>query len=115
MTLRLFANTRPVVVATVIAALMSLTFAECTATAQGRRSKQRDDARTCESFGARYGTPAFTDCMLTQQRRRDAKQRKSIEESLMLSQLAKNGQIMAERARRQRCDRNPDRRDCRRK
>lgn len=115
MTQRLFANKRSVLVSTGFAALLSLAFAECAATAQGRNSKQREDARTCESFGARYGTPAYSDCMLTQQRRSDTKQLRALEESQMLSQLAKDGQIMAERARRQRCDRNPDRRECGRK
>lgn len=62
-----------------------------------------------------YGTPAFGDCMLTQQNRRDNKQLRSLEETRMVSQLAKDGQIMADRARRQRCDRNPDRRECGRK
>lgn len=115
MTQRFFANGRMVLVSTGFAALLNLAFAESAATAQGRNSKQREDARTCESFGTRYGTPAYSDCMLTQQRRRDTKQLKSLEESQMLSQLARNGQIMAERARKQRCDRNPDRRECGRK
>jgi hypothetical protein len=109
-----FAKQRSVLVSAAFA-LLSLAFAECAATAQGRNSKQRQDARTCESFGASYGTPAYSDCMLAQQHRRDAKQLRSIEESERLSQIAKDGQIMAERARRQRCDRNPDRRECERK
>lgn len=76
--------------------------------------KHREDARMCASFGAGYGTPAFSKCMLQQQERRDFKQRKTLEEMALTSQIAKDGQIMAERARRQRCDRNPDRRECRR-
>jgi hypothetical protein len=39
----------------------------------------------------------------------------TLEEMALTSQIAKDGQIMAERARRQRCDRNPDRRECRRR
>ena len=93
-------------------ALLSLIFAGCTANAEGRRSKERNDARTCESFGSRYGTPAFSDCMLSQQHRRDTKQLRSIEETARLSQIARDGQIMSDRARRQRCDRKPDRREC---
>ncbi|RXD04765.1 hypothetical protein EQZ23_06270 [Sphingomonas sp. UV9] len=80
--------------------------------AQG--SKQRKDARTCKSFGASYGTPAFSNCMMEQQRRRDLKEQDTLEKMALTSQIAKDGQIMAERARRQRCDRNPDRRECRR-
>ena len=76
--------------------------------------KQREDAHTCASFGARYGTPTYSNCMLEQQRRRDFKQRETLEKMALTSQIARDGQIMAERARRQRCDRNPDRRECRR-
>lgn len=83
--------------------------------AQQWKGKQREDARTCESFGNRYGTPAFSDCMLAQQHRRDTRQLRSLGESERLSQLAKDGQIMADRARRQRCERNPNRRECRRR
>ncbi|WP_211258223.1 hypothetical protein [Sphingomonas sanxanigenens] len=91
---------------------MSLSFAGCAANAASKGEKRREDARTCESFGAQYGTPAYTDCMLDQQRRRDTKKLESLEETRMLSQLAKDGQIMAERARLQRCARDPDRREC---
>jgi hypothetical protein len=83
--------------------------------AEPRYSKHQADAETCERFGARYGTQAYTDCMLEQQRRRDERRRLSLERTLITSEIAKNGQIMAERARRQRCDRNPDRRECRRR
>jgi hypothetical protein len=85
------------------------------ASAQRWTGKQGEDARTCERFGNRYGTPAFSDCMLAQQHRRDTKQLRSIEESERLSQIARDGQIMADRARRQRCERNPNRRECRRR
>ncbi len=112
MTQQSFANNRSALMVSGLAVLMGLSLAGGPATAQEGNSKQREDARTCESFGTRYGTPAFTDCMVTQQQRRDTKQLKSLEETLMVSQLAKDGQIMAERARRQRCDRNPDRREC---
>ena len=53
--------------------------------------------------------------MLSQQHRRDTKQLRSIEETERLSRIARDGQIMAERARQQRCERNPDRRECRRR
>ncbi|WP_260600221.1 hypothetical protein [Sphingomonas endolithica] len=82
--------------------------------ASAQSKKHHKDARTCESFGASYGTPAFSNCMLDQQRRRDIKERDTLEKMALTSQLAKDGQIMADRARRQRCDRNPARRECRR-
>lgn len=95
------------------AAVVTAGIASPEANAQSRR-QQRDDARTCANFGNRYGTPAYSKCMLDQQRRRDFKERDTLEKMALTSQIAREGQIMAERARRQRCDRNPDRRECRR-
>ncbi len=103
---------RPTLLVFGVVATAGLGIASNPADAQSR--KQRDDARTCASFGAQFGTPAYSDCMLEQQRRRDLKQRETLEQMALTSQIAKDGQIMAERARRQRCDRNPDRRECRR-
>lgn len=107
-----FALMRPALLSIGLVAIATLGIAESPASAQSR--KQREDARTCASFGAKFGTPAFSNCMLEQQRRRDMKQRETLEQMALTSQIAKDGQIMAERARRQRCDRNPDRRECRR-
>lgn len=89
----------------------ALNVAATPADAQGR--KHREDARTCASYGVRYGTPAYSECMLEQQRRRDFKDRKTLEEMALTSQIARDGQIMAERAREQRCERDPDRKECR--
>ncbi|NYF30733.1 hypothetical protein [Sphingopyxis sp. JAI108] len=115
MTQYTFAKKRLTLVATGFFTLLTLGFAQNEATAQSQKTKLREDVRTCESFGARYGTPAFTDCMLDQQQRRDTKKLRDLEESERLSQLAKDSQLMAERARRQRCDRNPERRECRKR
>jgi len=112
---KISAGKRPALLGTGLVALLALGFAQSEATAKSQQSKLREDARTCESFGARHGTPSFTACMLDQQQRRDTKKLRDLEESARLSQLAKDGQIMAERARRQRCDRDPDRRECRRR
>lgn len=112
---RPIARKRAAIVSAGMLAILGMGLAGGEASAQRWNAKQRGDARTCESFGNRYGTPAFSDCMLAQQDRRDTKQLRSIEESQRLSQIAKDGQIMADRARRQRCDRNPDRRECRRR
>lgn len=104
--------TRQILASAGIIFLLGLGLSQGAALAKSRESKLRDDARTCESFGARYGTSTFSNCMLEQQRRRDTKQLESLEKTRLTSQIAKDGQIMAERARRQRCDRNPDRREC---
>lgn len=111
----IFARKRFALTATGFVALLSLGCAHSEASAKSQRAKLREDARTCESFGARYGTPAYTACMLDQQERRDTKKLRQYEETERLSQIAKDGQLMAERARRQRCDRDPDRRECRKR
>jgi hypothetical protein len=105
------ASMRPALMAIGLLAIAGVGVTENPAHAQGR--KQRQDARTCASFGLSFGTPAYGECMLEQQRRRDFKQQRQLEEMALTSQIARDGQIMAERARRQRCDRNPDRRECR--
>ncbi len=108
-----FAMVRPALMSLGLLAIAAVGVAESPANAQGR--KQRQDARTCASFGLDYGTRAYGECMLEQQRRRDFKRQRQLEEMAITSQIAKDGQIMAERARRQRCDRDPDRRECRRR
>lgn len=109
---RYFTNTGRCLVSAGFITLMGLAFAGQPAAAKDRHEKLRDDARACRSFGAEYGTRAYSDCMIEQQRRRDAKKLETLEQMRLTSEIAKDGQIMAERARRQRCDRNPDRREC---
>ncbi|MGK6318040.1 hypothetical protein [Sphingomonas sp. DT-204] len=108
-----FTRIRPALLSVCAVAVVTIGMAGAEANAQSRR-QQRDDARTCAGFGNSYGTRAYSECMLDQQRRRDFKERDTLEKMALTSQIAKDGQIMAERARRQRCDRNPDRRECRR-
>lgn len=95
-----------------VLALLGASLSACMSSAERRHVNLQEDAGTCARFGSRYGSPAYGDCMLAQQRRRDVKQLESLEKARMASELAKNGQIMAERARRDRCRRNPDRREC---
>jgi hypothetical protein len=84
---RLFTAKRSICSYAGIAALPRLSFVDSAAIAQGRQSKQqRKDASTCERSGALYDTPAYSDC---------EKQLRSLEESRTLSQLDKDGQIMA--------------------
>lgn len=93
-------------------AFASVAVSGCATSAEPRYGRLDKDARTCSRFGAQYGTAAYSDCMLAQQRRRDLKQLESLERTRLTSQIAKDGQIMAERARQQRCDKNPNRREC---
>jgi len=75
--------------------------------------QQYRDARTCESFGAPFGSRAYTNCMLEQQARGDNAQRESLERMRMTQEIARNAQEMTDRARLDRCRRDPDRRECR--
>ncbi len=76
--------------------------------------RQYRDANTCQSFGAPYGSRAYTNCMLEQQARRDNAQRESLEQTRVTQEIARNAQDMADRARWERCRRDPGRRECRR-
>ncbi|VFR91696.1 hypothetical protein RAN3_4118 [plant metagenome] len=101
-------------VSLVSAALLGVTLSGCMSGAERRQVNLQADASTCESYGASYGTPAYTACMLEQQQRRDFKHRDSLERTRMTTDIARDSQIMADRARKERCDRDPDRRECRR-
>jgi hypothetical protein len=108
-----FASMRPALVSVGLLAIAAVGPSESPAHAQGR--EQSEDARACASFGLSYGTRGYSACMQELQRRGDSRRLSTLEEMAITSQIAKDGQIMAERARRQRCDRNPDRRECRRR
>lgn len=84
----------------------------CMSSVERRQVNYQEDAGTCSSFGSEYGSPAYADCMLAQQRRRDLKDLESLEKTRMTSEIAREAQIMSDRARKQRCDRDPDRREC---
>lgn len=95
-------------------AVLAAALAACGTTAESRQLAFEQDARTCSSFGSEYGSRAYSDCMLEQQRRRDTAQLQELEKTRLTSEIARDAQIMAERARRDRCARDPDRRECRR-
>jgi hypothetical protein len=84
----------------------------CMSGAERRQANLEEDARTCASFGSNYGSPAYAECMLAQQRRRDVEQRESLEKTRMTSEIARDAQIMTDRARKQRCERDPNRSEC---
>jgi hypothetical protein len=105
-----FASLRPALMAVGLLAIAGIGITGSPAHAQSR--EQREDARACASFGLSYGTRGYGACMRELERRGDPNRLSKLEEMAITSQIAKDGQIMAERARRQRCDRNPDRREC---
>lgn len=97
-----------------LVALLSIGLVGCMSGAERRQVNLQVDANTCATFGARYGSPTYSDCMLAQQRRRDLKQIEDLEKTRLTSEIARDAQIMTERARKQRCDRDPKRRECKR-
>lgn len=98
----------------VLVALLSIGLAGCMSTTERRQVNLQQDSDTCASFGAPYGSPSYSECMLTQQRRRDVKQLESLERTRLTQEIARDAQIMADRARKQRCERDPNRRECKR-
>lgn len=93
-------------------AVLGVMLPETMASAGPREDRYRD-METCAQFGARYGSPQYTDCMLSQQRRRDLRKLEKSERAANLSQIARDSQIMSEQVHRQRCRRKPDSRLCR--
>ncbi len=95
-----------------LAALLVAALSGCMSGAERRHVNLQEDASTCANFGSDYGSRAYSDCMLAQQRRRDVADLESLEKTRMTSEIARDAQIMTDRARRQRCERDPDRREC---
>lgn len=86
-----------------IAVVLSASLGACVAPEQRRQANLYEDGATCAEFGARPGTTAYTECMLTQQTRRDNKQRNSLEQTALTSQIAKDSQEMTRKVQ---CDRD---------
>lgn len=68
-----------------------------------RYVNMRKDGATCGNVGAGYGSRAHTQCMLTQQQRRDQKQLLDMERARISSETARNNlevlKLMEERRR----------------
>lgn len=75
----------------------------CASPDQRRQANLYQDATTCAEFGARPGSPQYTECMLQQQSRRDNKQRHSLEQTALTTQIARDSQEMSRKAQ---CDRD---------
>lgn len=94
------------------AALLAVGVSGCATTGEPQRVDLGQDYRTCSDFGAAPGSSAYTDCMVAQQRRRDTAERDAIEKNALINQSARDAYEAAELARRGRCQRDPDRREC---
>ncbi len=82
---------------------IAIVLGACAAPEQRRQANLYEDGSTCAEFGARPGSTAYTECMLTQQSRRDNKQRDSLERTALTSQIAKDSQEMSRKVQ---CDRD---------
>lgn len=94
------------------AALLTAGLAGCGTTAEGGHMNLQEDYRTCSAFGSDPGSRAYSDCMLAQQRRRDTAGLLEAERFRAINEAARDAYATAEIARRARCDRDPNRREC---
>lgn len=75
----------------------------CASPDQRRQANLYEDRTTCAEFGASPGSRPYTDCMLTQQTRRDNKQRNALESAALSTQMSKDSLEMSRKAQ---CDRD---------
>jgi hypothetical protein len=87
---------------TALLGLMALLSVPIVAEPAEARSPHHEDRETCESFGAPYGSPGHTRCMLTQQRRRDVAPLHAAEQQQINAETARSNLDMV---RRMRCER----------
>lgn len=85
-----------------LAALLGVSLAACQSPEQRRYQNVAQDSNTCADFGARQGSPQYTECMLTQQSRRDNKALTALEQQRLSAQISKDN---LETVRRLECDR----------
>lgn len=74
----------------------------CSSPAEKREANLYQDKSTCGDFGAREGSREYTDCMLTQQSRRDDEKLKALERQRISVEMSKNSQEMSRKVL---CDR----------
>lgn len=72
----------------------------CVSPEQQRQADLYADQGTCAQMGARYGSPAHTNCMLQQQQRRDEEHTRFMQEAYLASEMARNAQEMRDRQER---------------
>jgi hypothetical protein len=79
--------------------LLSATLLGCATSEERRQANLYRDVNTCEDFGARYGSPEHTQCMLIQQQRRDGQAMENLKKARLSQELAENAKEMYERDR----------------
>ncbi|MGN6825873.1 hypothetical protein [Paucibacter sp. M5-1] len=86
-----------------MAAALGAGLAACTSPEQKRQANLYQDKTTCGDFGARQGTPEYTECMLTQQNRRDHEKLNALERQRLSIQMSKDSMEMTRKVQ---CDRD---------
>lgn len=86
--------------------VLSAAMSSCASAEEPRRAAVHEDGHTCASFGAPYGSPEYTRCMLAQQRRRDTETLDALERQRLSSEAARNN---LETVRKMRCEREAKR------
>lgn len=97
MNARHFANRYRSVLSVGLIVLLAVGITGCATTEEQRRTDLQQDIGTCASFGAHYGSPQHTQCMLFQQQRRDAESLEALERARIASEISKNTQEMIDR------------------
>lgn len=92
--------------------LSAAALAACGTTAAPHHVNLQDDYRTCSEFGSAPGSRAYSDCMVAQQRRRDDAGLNEARKNQLINEGARDAYATAEQARRDRCRRDPNRREC---
>lgn len=85
-----------------MAAVLCTVLSACETMEQKRHANLAEDSGTCAGFGAHHGSRDYTECMLTQQKRRDDKALNAAEQQRLTSQTAATN---LEMVRRLECDR----------
>lgn len=96
-----FAGMRRPTVTLGLAVLLGSLLSACTAPGEKREANLYQDKTTCADFGARPGSREYTDCMLTQQSRRDQEKLNALERQRISTQLGKDS---LEMTRQVQCD-----------
>jgi ABC-type uncharacterized transport system auxiliary subunit len=94
----LLAGRRRSALSLAVLVMLSTALAGCQTTGE----QLNQDYGTCESFGARYGSPEHSQCMLVQQQRRDNESLKALEEARLATEISRSSQEMIDARRLQR-------------
>ncbi|MDY0974356.1 hypothetical protein SOM61_05215 [Massilia sp. CFBP9012] len=85
-----------------LVAMLGAGLAACQSPEQRRAIHLAEDTGTCADFGARQGSRAYTECMLSQQTRRDNEKLNALERQRISTQNSKDS---LEMVRKIECDR----------